>query len=298
MTPPSPPHQKILFVVPYFGKWPFWMTFFLESCRYNPDIDWLFLTDCGTPKDAPENVRFVATTFKAYCQSVSEKLGISFTPDSPYKLCDLKPALGEVHADALSGYDFWGFSDIDLIYGDLRNYFTPARLERHDVLSTHERRISGHLCLLRNTPEIRSLFRQVPNWQEKLESREHFGFDEGAFSRLFVRFKKWPRPLRRLLSLTNPLWRRSEFIEACTTPYGRVPWHDGSFNFPSHWCWKRGKLTNSADGPRAFPYFHFIGWKQRTDWCSEAEQNSLADSALPKSGCWHITTTGFRACPS
>jgi len=290
--------SRVLFLIPYFGRWPFWMSFFLESCRYNPDIDWLFFTDCTPPATSPENTRFVTTSFDAYCKHVSERLGIRFTPNTPYKLCDLKPALGEVHAEELSGYAFWGFSDIDLIYGDLRSHFTEERLQRYQVLSTHDRRISGHLCLLRNTAGLRELFRRVPGWREKLEVAEHVGFDEGAFSKLFVRLKRWPRPLQRLLSLGNPLWRNSEFHEAFTTPYGRVPWHDGSFNFPSYWRWENGKLTNSADGMRTFPYFHFIGWKQRADWCSEAAQNSLADPALPTSGCWHITPTGFRACQS
>jgi hypothetical protein len=289
---------RILFLIPYFGRWPFWMPFFLESCRHNSDIDWLFFTDCGRPESAPPNVRFLGLGFDDYCQIVSRKLGISFAPSSPYKLCDLKPALGLVHQEYLQNYDYWGFSDIDLIYGELRNYFTEQRMAGRDLLSTHERRISGHLCLLRNSPEMLNCFRRVPDWERLLANDKHAGFDEGAFSRLFVRFKNWPKRVQQLLSLGNPLWRNSEFHEAFTTPYGRVPWHDGSFDFPDYWRWDNGKLTNSADGARSFPYFHFIGWKQRADWRSEAAQNSLSDPGLPSSGCWHITPTGFRACPS
>ena len=40
---------RLLFLIPYFGRWPFWMPFFLQSCRFNPDVQWLFFTDCGTP---------------------------------------------------------------------------------------------------------------------------------------------------------------------------------------------------------------------------------------------------------
>jgi hypothetical protein len=150
--------------------------------------------------------------------------------------------------------------------------------------------------LLRNRPQWVNLFKSVPGWQQKLASPAHLGFDEGAYSRLFVGFKNWPRPLQRLLSKTNPRWRCSEFREAHTTPYGRVPWHDGSFNFPEHWQWQRGKLTNSQDGERQFPYFHFIGWKQRDDWQAEAAKNTLTDSSLPKQNCWRVTTTGFKGC--
>lgn len=291
MSPPS-----IIFLIPYFGKWPFWMPFFLESCRHNPDIDWLFFTDCGVPADAPANVRFHETSFADYCAYVTQQLGISFHPDSPYKLCDLKPALGLVHAADIAAYDFWGFSDIDLVYGDLRAYFTADRLAKHRLLSTHARRISGHLCLLRNTPEMLNCFKQVPDWQEMLSSNQHFGFDERAYTQLFIHFKKWPTKLRKLLSLSNPLWRQSEFIEAYSTPYGRLAWHDGSFNFPEYWRWKQGKLSNSQDGERNFPYFHFIGWKERSDWRAEACKNSTSDPTLPKADSWVVTPQGFKRC--
>ncbi len=33
---------------------------------------------------------------------------MDFKPSSPYKLCDLKPALGFIHADRIQGFDFLG----------------------------------------------------------------------------------------------------------------------------------------------------------------------------------------------
>ena len=99
-----------------------------------------------------------------YYQLVSDRLNIDFKPSSPYKLCDLKPALGYIHADRIKGFDFWAFGDIDLVYGNLRQYFNEARLKRYHLLSTHERRVSGHLCLIRNTERERRLFMRIDNW--------------------------------------------------------------------------------------------------------------------------------------
>lgn len=284
---------RLLFLIPYFGRWPFWMPFFLKSCRFNPDVQWLFFTDCGTPPDAPDNVRFRDISFVDYCAKVSARLGIHFSPQSPYKLCDLKPALGYVHADELEGLEFWGFSDIDLVYGDLRGYFSAPRLQQFDLLSTHDRRISGHLCLLRNDARMREAFMHVPGWQAKLASCEHNAFDEGAFSRLFVRHKSWPTPLRRLADACNP-WRRcSEFVEAFSTPNGRIAWLDGGFDFPRRWIWQRGQLRNDRDGERQFPYFHFIGWKCDA-WPAHSEHELLGDEALTAQDAWSITPQGFR----
>jgi hypothetical protein len=141
------------------------MSFFLQTCKWNADIDWLFFTDCGAPDDLPDNVHVVTISFSDYCQLVSERLGISFNPKNPYKLCDIKPALGYLHVDQLDGFDFWGFSDIDLIYGNLRRYFSEERLAGYDLLSTHARRVSGHLCLLRNNERMRGAFMRIPEWR-------------------------------------------------------------------------------------------------------------------------------------
>ena len=103
---------RILFLIPYFGRWPFWMPFFLESCRHNADIDWLLFSDCPIPSNVPDNVRIESITFADYCALVSQRLNIPFAPQAAYKLCDIKPALGHIHVDRLEGTD--APADLDL----------------------------------------------------------------------------------------------------------------------------------------------------------------------------------------
>lgn len=253
---------KIVLLIPYFGEWPEWFPFFLLSCSYNKTISWVFYTDCLIPDKTPSNVTFKKITFKGYKEMVSNKLDIKFDPDSPYKLCDLKPALGYIHTEDIAGYDYWGFSDIDLVYGNLREYFTAERLAKYDLLSTHSRRISGHFCLMRNTEKMRNAFKLIKNWQQRLADNEHYALDEGAFSRIFIKHKNLPLPLFNLLAKFNPWRRNSEFIEAFTTPNAGVAWDDGSYDFPTEWYWNSGQLSNNLRADKTYPYFHFFGWKK------------------------------------
>jgi hypothetical protein len=285
--------SRIRLLIPYFGRWPFWMPFFLQTCKRNADIDWLFFSDCGTPDDLPDNVQIVPISFVDYCQLVSERLGIPFKPANPYKLCDIKPALGHIHAEHLADVDFWGFSDIDLVYGQLRGYFSEERLARYDLLSTHARRVSGHLCLLRNNERMRQAFMRVPGWQACFEDPEHRAFDEAAFSRLFIRRKNWPEALRWVADRFNPWRRSSEFNEAFSTPHARVPWLSGGFDFPDCWIWDDGRLTNNRDGARDFPYFHFITWKN-AKWCGLSTDLLMQPGDLAARPSWCITEQGFR----
>jgi hypothetical protein len=255
-------NPSICIVIPYFGQWPFWMPCFLESCRANADIDWLLYSDCGQTENCPSNVRVIDVGYREYCEHVAQALQIDFRPEQAYKLCDIKPALGLIHAAELAGYDFWGFGDLDLVYGNLRAYFDATRLARHDLFSTHARRISGHLCLIRNSEEMRIAFMRVKQWQFKLESPEHLAFDESAFSKVFLRHKNSPHWVRWLAAQFDPWLKRAEFVEAYTTPNGKIPWLNDGRDYPVEWYWQDGNVSNSCGNDRIYPYFHFMVWKK------------------------------------
>ena len=284
-APPS-----IRFVIPYFGAWPFWMDFFLQGCRRNPDIDWLFFTDCGIPDQAPANTQFIEMSYADYCALVSERLGIEFYPANPYKLCDIKPALGYIHADHLAGYDFWAFGDIDVVYGDLRRYFTAARLAEKDLFATHVRRISGHLCLLRNTAVMREAFKLIPHWQQRYADEAHQALDEGAFSRLFVRHKNWPEGLRRFVARFNRWAQRSEFIESHST-FSMLP--DGQRVVPDYWFLQKGRLTNSALNGQELPYLHFLVWKNQ-HWQGISSEKLRGPAHLSRQDSWRVSESGWQ----
>src|SRR4051812_44063659 len=99
----------------YFGRWPPWIDFFIESCKWNPDVHWRIYTDCGQPGNRSTNVELVAIGFDAYKALARKRLGVAFDPVHPYKLCDLKPALGFLHEEDILGYPFFGYGDLDVI---------------------------------------------------------------------------------------------------------------------------------------------------------------------------------------
>lgn len=281
---------RIVILIAYFGRWPFWMDFYLESLRHNPTIDWRFYTDCGIPANAPPNATFIECDYQDYQADVGRSLGINFQPAGPYKLCDIKPAYGYIHQDDIVDYDFWGFGDIDIVYGDIMGFLDETMLQ-HQLISFHQRRVSGHLTLLANTAFAREAFMQHANWREVFEQPGHTAFDEKEFSELFMRHKDWPRWLRRAVYFRNPYMRSACFNEAYSTSFGRVPWHDGSFNFPQRWRWREGVLNCDKPIDQVLPYLHFIEWKKLWDQRQEAELVHGDPSALADG--FDITEQGF-----
>ncbi len=253
-------HHKIIKIIPYFGQWPEWFELYIESCKNNPQINWLFYTDCGEPKIKAPNVRFVHISFDEYKRFVSERLAIRFNPSSPYKLCDLKPALGFIHELDIQDYDFFAVGDIDIIYGQIRDFITDDFLRRYDVIGTHKRRLSGHFAIFRNIDKYRQAFRKIPDWQNLMEMDKHLGLDESKFSKLFVRHKNHPLWLQKLWSYSSSYQRRVLYKEQYSTILSPIKWLDGSSDHPQQWFWKDGRLTNDRDN-REFMYLHFMNWK-------------------------------------
>jgi hypothetical protein len=254
--------HSIIVIIVYFGRWPEWFPIFLESCRWNPTITWLLHSDCPYTFPRISNVKYEHVTRLVYRERVNKRLRINVRVTNPYKLCDLRPAYGILYEDEISGYDFFGYGDLDVLYGNIRHFYTDAILDCHDVLSVHNWCISGHFALIRNTPTLANLFREIPNWQGLLEDPTPQRFDEDAFIRAFLPAAGYiSRQHGAKCDFSTRQQRLTPYLrEQFTTPLTPMPWADGTLEHPEEWYWKKGRLTNSKNGSREFIYLHFMNY--------------------------------------
>jgi hypothetical protein len=248
--------KPLILLIQWFGPWPEWMNFFIESCRWNAEIDWLIFTDQDPPENLAPNVRYRKTSFAEQKARIGEKTGIDLTAFAPYKLCDFKPCLGYVFDEDTEGYRNYGHCDIDLIFGNIRAFYTDEVLAKYEVLSTDASLLSGHLAVLRNTPFNKLAFRRIRHWRRKASDPKYQGLDEYRFGKVFARPSLWRRLTER-----RP---RVLFEDRYTTPMTRRTWIDGTFDFPTRWFWREGRLTAEGHTDREFIYLHFMNWKSST----------------------------------
>ena len=174
--------NKVVLIIPYFGEFPNYFDLFLKSCSYNKDIDWLFVTD-NKLETSFSNIHVLHWNFEQLRQRISKVLEVNDPIPAPYKLCDYRPAYGEIFADYLKGYNFWGHCDLDLIYGDVSKYIKEAPLEEYDRIFTF-----GHLTLYKNTEEVNSYYK-LPGEKDTdfyycIRYPEPMYFDEVGMNRL------------------------------------------------------------------------------------------------------------------
>ncbi len=177
--------KKICLIISYFGKTPSWFNFFLESCLYNPTIDWILYTNIEKPENAPKNIRFIKASLSDFSSLASEKLELEINIKKPYKICDFKPAYGKIFQDYIKNYHFWGCTDLDIIYGNIRKFVTDKILREYDIISSKKRVSPGHFTLFKNKKKTNYLFIYNPDYKKILEDHSIYcGFDE--FSKIKI----------------------------------------------------------------------------------------------------------------
>jgi hypothetical protein len=145
--------KKIGFVVPYFGNLPDYFQVWLDSCKDNPTIDWLLFTNDKSQYEYPSNVKVQYTTFEDIQVLIKRNYEFDVKIESPYKLCDYKIAYGEIFKEYLVNYDFWGYCDVDLIWGDIRKFYTNELLDEYDKIGNQ-----GHATIYRNDIEVNARY--------------------------------------------------------------------------------------------------------------------------------------------
>ena len=122
--------KKICLISVYFGKLPKYFQLWLDSCKGNPNVDFLVFIDDRTEFRYPDNVKRYFMSFEEVRTRFQLLFDFKIQLNTPYKLCDYKPAYGEAFIDYIDGYDFWGYCDIDIIWGDIRKYITEEKLSK------------------------------------------------------------------------------------------------------------------------------------------------------------------------
>lgn len=166
---------KYILICPYFGKLPTNFDLWQLSCLSNDNYLFVVITDDASKTSQSENVIIVRCGFKEFREYVQSKFDFKISLKKPYKLCDFKPTYGYLLDEYIQGFQYWGYCDLDLIFGDLSKFMPKEDYCKISHL--------GHFCLYRNTKELREAFMSTTklgyiDYKDILSSDVNFGFDE------------------------------------------------------------------------------------------------------------------------
>lgn len=229
--------KNIVIITCWYGPYPWYFPYYIHSCYFNPSIDFVIITDNDEEiSNKPDNVIIIKKGLNEIIQIAEKKLGFEVHITRPYKLCDFKPAYGLLFPEIIEDYEFWGHADIDVVYGDIRNFLTEELLQEYDVISCRHDYITGTFCLFRNNEIMNTLFMQSKDYKLVLSSSENFCFDECNYlfhhlqnGRSIFDFPDKIQSMTYVVQKANKLKQLKAFFDFIIvegTP-GKVKWIDG-----------------------------------------------------------------------
>ena len=162
--------MRTLILCPWFGPLPEWMPLYRRNIAPLPQRGFDFLID---------------NDLKSFVERVRRVLDIH-CPIRPGtgKIHDYRAAFGELYAEEIKGYDWWGTTDFDCVYGRVERFYNDDLLEEFDVTTDCNDYICGPWTLYRNRSETASVFREHPDWRNTLRDPRASGWVETIYTDL------------------------------------------------------------------------------------------------------------------
>lgn len=172
--------KRLAIIVTWFGNLPDYFPVWLKSAEWNEDVDFYLFCDQDIAIDK-DNICYIKTTLEKEVDRISNAIGEKIEISSSYKFCDLRIYFGVGYADFLKNYEFWGYCDIDLVFGRIRHFLTDEILDNYDRIYEF-----GHLSIFRNNVMMNYLYElpggiytkeEILRGRAKCTVEEHFGIN-------------------------------------------------------------------------------------------------------------------------
>lgn len=171
--------KKIAIIMIWGGKFPKYIKPWLITCKANKTIDFFLFTDQKLDGlELPFNVKYMHYSLEELKVKFQDNFNFPISLGAWYKICDFRPAFGEIFSDILEQYDFWGHCDMDMVFGDLRKWFTEENLCKYDRVFT-----CGPLSIYKNTSKVNAYYRTLKtaggkDWKDVFAREDFCSFDE------------------------------------------------------------------------------------------------------------------------
>jgi hypothetical protein len=177
--------NKIVLINLWFGEIPEYFKFHYETSISNENIDFLLITDQNIELEA-SNYKVIKINLHFLKNRIKDILDIDYEFSNDRNICQLKCALGDIFNEEIKDYVYWGFYDIDTLFGDFNKFILPI-IDEYDVISFGAKnfhdRISGPLTIIKNNYRNNKLYKiKFSEFVYKLYNYDTDSFDENEFN--------------------------------------------------------------------------------------------------------------------
>lgn len=180
--------KKSLLIIVYFGDITPSVKLSITSLLQN-NINILLVTDDVNFGMKHSDLSSCFLNREDFSILVNEKLNVHQNFERSYKLCDFKPFYYKILEDYISKkYDYIGFCDVDVLFGDVTSFLLPSYGQSYDVIGSR-----GHFMLFSMKFLKYFSLDMIPAGRVKgvantvLQSPRNFAFDEFSFLHVYLK---------------------------------------------------------------------------------------------------------------
>ena len=191
-------NTKVAIIAVYFGALPKYFYLFKHTAIYNKDYNWLIFTDQVSEIIKENNITFIPYTLSLYNKRLSTIFNKHIEIKEKNRICEGRPAFAKIFEEYLDDYDWWGWTDLDLLNGNFNNFINDDIFNNYDAINVtvttiHKGRTAFNGPLMLISMKLKYLYKQITDYELKLINGNpggrynSFNMEEKDFYDVFVK---------------------------------------------------------------------------------------------------------------
>jgi len=167
--------MNICFIVCWFGRLPGYFPVWIKSCSYNTGFDYLLFTDADIDTVLPQNIKVIKFEKNELQNRINTVVFGKASLKYAYRVCDFRPMYGALFAKELHEYDYWGYCDIDVVFGKINTFLNRNDFQKDAIFN------GGHFTLIKNINRMNNLYKEkgsLFDYKTVAQKEAIFAFDE------------------------------------------------------------------------------------------------------------------------
>ena len=266
--------MKSAFLLPYIGPLPPFLAFWAKSCETNAyHFHWYVYSDhAATIRQINSAVTIIPYQFEEMLHDFKSILGIEINHPTLRMLCNYRLLFYFLRRDRepLDQYRFIGYTDMDMIYGDLFR-FLPPQMERYALISADPGHPCGPFTMMR---------------RDRVMALQHCAAVRQAMNLAHYRAFDESKEFLDILSEGGPSWCQPDGLQpAITRKFNR----HRIFSI-----WDHGRLTiyDNLGHRQEGGFHHFSRYKDRKTFRVQADPQQHSRWGTYKNGIIPISGRG------
>ena len=167
---------KVAIISVYLGPLPKHFNFFKHTAHFNKDYNWFIFTDQIIQSYKEDNVYFFPYSLKRLNRDLSALFKLDISIREYNQIGDIKPLYAKLfkkYIDHVDTYDWWGWTDLDVLNGNFNNFLNDDIFNEYDIIGvTNSTLLPGRTMF--NGPHLlismkhKNLYKKIKNYGEML----------------------------------------------------------------------------------------------------------------------------------